>query len=229
MTTQFPQPFDARNIPPASVGVSQLPVSDKDGHLVTITDGEVKPTSKGDGGLLELTLTIMEGEYAGQSGAYRLNLWNPSDQARDIAQRQMSAVCHVTNVFGVQDARQLFNIPFRAVVALQKGNEKNNNNEAGYTEVKGVKYANGGDPGKPNTQPQQQQQQQSNGANGNNGFQQQPPQATFVPNTNQGNNGGGFQPQQQNGFQPNPQPNQGGFQQQQAPQQQSTAPWGKKS
>lgn len=199
MSTQFPQPFDARNIPPASVGTSQLPVSDKDGHLVTITDSEVKPTKSGDGGLLELTLTIMEGEFAGQNGIYRLNLWNSSDKARQIAQGQMSAVCHVTNVFNVQDSRQLHGIPFRAVVALQKGNEQNNNNEAGYTEVKGVKFAGGGDPGKPNQQQQAPQQQQ--------------PQPTFVPNTQQ-NNGG---------FQPN---NGGGFQQNATPV--KTAPWGQK-
>lgn len=223
MSTAFPQPFDARNIPPASVGGSQLPISDKDGHLVCITDGEVKPTKAGDGGLLELTLTIMEGEHAGASGSYRLNLWNQSDKARNIAQSQMSAICHVTNVFNVQDVRQLYNIPFRAIVALQKGTEQNNDNEAGYTEVKGVKYANGGDPGKPNAQPQQQQ------GNGGTGFsQQQQQQPTFVPNTNQNTNqnNGGFQQQQQpnnqnGGFQ------HGGFQQQPQQENKGTAPWKK--
>lgn len=218
MSTAFPQPFDVRNIPPASVGGSQLPQSDKNGHLVCITDGEVKPTKAGDGGLLELTLTIMEGAHAGASGSYRLNLWNPSDKARDIAQSQMSAICHVTNVFNVQDVRQLYNIPFRAVVALQKGNDQNDNNAAGYTEVKGVKYANGNDPGKPQGAPNNQQQQSQP--------QQQQQQPTFVPNTNQNNNG--FQQQQQpnnqnSGFQ------QGGFQQQQQPNNggSNTAPWKK--
>lgn len=196
MSTVLPQPFNARNIPPASVGVSQLPVSDpKLGHLVVITDSEVKPTKAGDGGLLELTCTIIDGEHKGASGTYRLNLWNPSEKARNIANAQMSALCHVTGVFDVQDSRQLHDKPFRVIVALQKGNEENKNNEAGYTEIKGVKDANGNDPGKTNA----------------GGMQQAQPQQQ--PQPQQPNNGGWqqnntAQPQQQ----PQPQQNNGGWQ-----------------
>lgn len=137
---QLPENFNCAEHDPQSVG-GQLPVSDANGWPVIITDSEIKQTKAGDGGYIELTLAITEGPNQGASGPYRINLFNANPQSVQIAQRQLSSLGHVTGVMAIGDTSQLHNIPFRAVVAKQKGDDK-------YTEVKGVKDINGNDPGK---------------------------------------------------------------------------------
>ncbi len=148
------QGFDATTVDPTQ-GAGQMPIGK---HPVIIAGSEIKATSSGNGGMLVLELAITDGPNKGQTGAYRLNLYNPNQQAAQIAQRQLSAICHVTGVFKVSDSSQLHNIPFFVEVGYQKGEEPGPNNpEAkGYTEVKKVFDMHGNEPGKKpaNTAPQ---------------------------------------------------------------------------
>ena len=134
--------FDATQFAPAIIGTGQLPVSDSHGWPVVIVSSEVKPTKSGTGGYIEFLLQIIEGEHEGDTGAYRVNLFNPSEEAKQIAQRQMSALCYVTGVLKPTDTAQLHNKPFRAIVGLQKNLKEGEN----YTEVKGVKDIEGDNP-----------------------------------------------------------------------------------
>jgi len=172
--------FDATKIDPSQVS-AMLPVSDGNGHAVVIVSSEFKPVkddSQPDGmskqyGYLQLDLEVIDGPNKGERGPYRLNLYNKEPKAVEIAQRQLSAICHVVNVFKVGDSAMLHNIPFRVIIALQKGE-----NPEKYTEVKGVKDINGCDPGKSKggaAQQQQPVQQQQNTAQGFQGNQQQQP------------------------------------------------------
>lgn len=153
--------FDATQVDPAGIS-SQLPVSGPEGYNVIISASEMKENKDKTGGYLELTLQVIDGEHKGETGAYRLNLYHTSAKAVEIAYRQLSAICHAVGVFQVADSTQLHNIPFKAVVGLQKGE-----NPEGYTEVKGVLCMDGSAPGKPkgpapaaSTQPVQQPAQQ---------------------------------------------------------------------
>lgn len=139
---QLPQPYDATKYDP-NQGIPQMPVGK---HPVVVSASEVRPTKDNTGGLLELTLTIIEGPAKNQTGAYRLNLWNASQQAVEIAHRQMSALCHAIGVFQVNDSQQLHNLPFIVDVGLQKDPEAA---AKGYTEVKRIFDKNGNEPGKP--------------------------------------------------------------------------------
>ena len=212
--------FDATQVDP-SQGAGQLPVSDDQGHKVIIVDSEIKSTKDETGGYLELTLSVVEGQAQGATGAYRLNLFNANQQAVEIAHRQLSAICHAIGVFQVQDSSQLHNQPFRVIVGKQKGSEE-------YTEVKRVLDVNGNKPGanKSNApaqpQPQPQAQTPAPSQPAPQGGQQQPQWGQPQSQPQQANNngqqapwGGGqqqpAQPQQQNWQQGN---------------QQSTPPWG---
>ena len=119
--------FDATTVSPDQ-GVGQLPVGK---HIVTIIESDMKPTKNGDGYYLQLDLEIVEGPLAGATGAYRLNLYNSSEKAVAIAQRQLSAICHAIQVFQIEDSEELHGFPFMVEVAQQKDDEK-------YTEVKRV-------------------------------------------------------------------------------------------
>jgi len=142
----LPSPFNAHTVEPAGPAVSQLPISGSDGWPVIVSASEFKASKSGNGtnGYLELTLSIIEGEHKGQTGAYRLNLFNENAQTVDIASRQLSAICHVTGQMMISDSAQLHNIPFRAVVGLQK---KAKEDAPDYTEVKGVLDYSGNRPG----------------------------------------------------------------------------------
>lgn len=135
--------FNAAQFKPAIVGASSLPISDSNGWAVKIVASEIKPTKNNDGGFLELTLEIIEGEHEGDRGAYRINLFHPNEKTVSIAQEQLSAVCYVTRVLSLSDTTQLHGIPFRAVVGLQK---KKSPTDPDYTEVKGVKDYEGNNP-----------------------------------------------------------------------------------
>lgn len=134
---QLIQPFNANNFDPTQ-GVGGLPIGR---HPVIIQSSDVKATKANDGGYLQLDLQIIDGPQKGTVGAYRINLYNASQQAVDIANRQMSAISHVTGVFMIQDTAQLHNIPFIIEVGPQK-------NDPQYTEVKKVFDINGNEPGK---------------------------------------------------------------------------------
>lgn len=170
------QPFNAHNVDPTQ-GTSGLPIGK---HRVVIVESEIKATKANDGGMLELILQIIEGDMQGTTGAYRLNLYNANPQASEIAQRQLSAICHVTGVYEVEDSSQLHNIPFMVEVGLQKGENPN-----GYTEVKKVFDVNGNEPGKGNSGADQSQQNQQNNNGGSGGW-------------NNGGNNNGNQAQQNN-------------------------------
>ena len=208
---QLIQPFNANNFDPTQ-GVGGLPIGR---HPVIVESSEVKANKANDGGYLQLNLKVIDGPQAGIVGAYRLNLYHSNPQTVEIANRQLSAISHVTGVYMIQDSAQLHNIPFIVEVGPQK-------NDAQYTEVKKVFDINGNEPGKTPqgggaAQPQNnggfggQQQQPNNGQQGGQqsaGWQQPGGNQTQQPA--QGGQGGGWQPPADNGQQQQPPANGGG-------------------
>ncbi|QXN71402.1 ssDNA binding protein [Rhodobacter phage RcHartney] len=194
---QLIQPFNANNYDPTQ-GVGGLPIGK---HPVVIQSSDVKATKANDGGYLQLDLLIIDGPQKGTVGAYRINLYNASQQAVDIANRQMSAISHVTGVFMIQDTAQLHNIPFVVEVGPQK-------NDPQYTEVKKVYDIHGNEPGKaPAGGGAAQPQGQGGGFGGQpqGGQQQQPPADQWGGAAQQQQppaQGGGWQPPA--GQQPDP-------------------------
>jgi hypothetical protein len=134
---QLIQAFNAQQYDPTQ-GVGGLPIGK---HPVIVDSSEVKPNKENNGGYLQLNLKIIDGPQTGTVGAYRLNLYHSNQQTVEIAHKQLSAVCHVTGVFMLQDSAQLHNIPFIVEVGPQK-------NDPQYTEVKKVFDINGNEPGK---------------------------------------------------------------------------------
>lgn len=210
---QLIQPFNANNFDPTQ-GVGGLPIGR---HPVIVESSEVKANKANDGGYLQLNLKVIDGPQAGTVGAYRLNLYHSNPQTVEIANRQLSAISHVTGVFMIQDSAQLHNIPFVIEVGPQK-------NDAQYTEVKKVFDINGNEPGKAPQGGGAAQPQNNGGFGGFGGQQQQPNNAQGggawggqqQPNNSQqggqqgGGQAGGWQPPADNGQQQQPPANGGG-------------------
>lgn len=214
--TQLMAAFDPSQFDPTQ-GAGQLPVGR---HKVIIENEEIKANSNNDGGYLQFNLRVIDGPQTGTGGAYRLNLYHNNPKTVEIANKQLSAICHVTNVFRLgadgRDPSVLRNIPFFVDVAPQKGE-----NADKYTEITKVYDVNGNEPrragqGAANAQPQGaaqggfggQQQQPAQGQGGFGGQQQQPQQNPQGQGNGQPQWGG-----QQGGAQGQPQQNpQGGAQ-----------------
>ena len=84
-----------------------------------ITESEMKPTKDGNGAYLQVTLKVVDGQYAGRQVFDRLNLQNQNPVAAEIAYKRLSAYCHATGVIQVQDSQQLHGIPLKARVSVR--------------------------------------------------------------------------------------------------------------
>lgn len=141
---QIPGGFDPRQHAPATGEGGNLPVSGKDGHLVVITDSEVRETSDKSGWMLALSLEVVEGPMMGASGVDRLNLGNKSAETVKIALSQLSAICHCVGwLQPITDTTCLHGKPFRVIVVPQTGDGA----AKGYTTIKGYRDRNGNKPG----------------------------------------------------------------------------------
>jgi hypothetical protein len=152
--------FDATQHEPRQVG-GKHPPGNK--FPFTITATEVKETKDNSGSkFFQVTLTSPAGSIP-----FNYNLWNPSNQAKEIAVHQLSALCHATGIFKVNfandgkpgiDGKELIGGKGLMDVGFQSGNEPSAEKpEGGYVEVKKIYDVSGNEPGKG------QQQTASNG------------------------------------------------------------------
>lgn len=178
---QLQQTFDARNVDP-SQALPALPVGK---HPMIFEASEIKENKDKTGAYVEFTAVIIDGPAKGQKGPYRLNLYHTNHQTVEIAYRQLSALCHVTGVYQINDTNQLHNKPFIGEVNLQKSEEAK---AKGYTQLERVYDMQGNEPGKQGqtpppaqTQAPPQQTPPNAGWTGNPPAQQQPPSAAWTP------------------------------------------------
>lgn len=116
--------FDAGQVAPNSFDV--LPAGEYEAVIVTST---VEQTSKGDGKYLKLELQVLNGEFQNRKVWDRLNLWNPSAKAVEIAKGTLSAICRAVGVLTPQDSSDLHNKPLRIKVTVRKSDEYGDQNE----------------------------------------------------------------------------------------------------
>ncbi len=139
--------FDASQVDP-SQPQELLPPGD---YRVQIINSEMRVTKTGTGQYLWLEMDVLDGPHAGRKLFDRLNLINPSQQAVEIAQRTLSAICHATGRMQVKDSEDLHFQPVIVKVTVGK---------SGYNEVKGYKAASNTPPPQPQPAPPPQQAMQ---------------------------------------------------------------------
>ena len=103
-------------------------------YLAAIIASETKQTKSGGGSYLELTFSILDGEYKGRQLWSRLNLSNPNATAVKIARGDLSAICRAINVMQPKDSVDLHNLPLVINVKLKKrtDNDELTNEIKGY-------------------------------------------------------------------------------------------------
>lgn len=141
--------FDATQVQPNGDGDFSAIPSGK--YKSAIVGSEWKVNNAKTGRFLELTLEVVDGEFKGRKLWDRLNLENPSQQASDIAQKTLSAICHATGVLRVSDSQQLHDKPLLVTVRVVPRKDKDGNVVKGAdgkdetsNEVKGYSKIDGG-------------------------------------------------------------------------------------
>ena len=114
------QTFDPSTVPPAQ-DFTPLPSGE---YPAMIIDSEMKPTKAGTGQYLELTFQVIDGPMKGRLVWSRLNLDNPNAKAVEIAQRDLSAICHAAGVGAINDSSALHNRPMLIRVEYQPAGPK---------------------------------------------------------------------------------------------------------
>lgn len=130
--------FNAASVAPATA-FEAIPAGN---YAAIITESAMKPTKRGDGEYLQLTLQIIDGEHSGRKLFDRLNLNNPNATAVNIAQRTLSAICHATCVMQPQDSAELHDIPMQVKVGVEKNATDGTNSNV----IKGYATAGNGKP-----------------------------------------------------------------------------------
>lgn len=100
---------------------------------------EIRPTKDGNGQYLWFEHEILDGEYQGRKLWERLNLWNSNQQAVEIAQRTLSAMCHATGQLHIEDSEALHFKPMIVTVRVKpaQGNYDASNEIRGYEPANG--------------------------------------------------------------------------------------------
>ena len=134
--------FSAANYDPSTGGQD---VFESGEYLFHIVKSDIQQTKDRGGTMLVFEAACLEPGFEGKRMIIRLNVQNQSQQAMDIAFRDLSAICHVCGFLQISDSQQLHGRPFR--MRLEKTTyKKNDGTEAPTNNIKGYMDAAGNPP-----------------------------------------------------------------------------------
>lgn len=108
--------FDANAVEPAG-DFEPIPAGK---YLAVIIESEMKPTKSGSGSYLQLSFQVTDGPFAKRLLWSRLNLDNPNETARKMAEAELSAICRAVGVLAPNDSVELHNLPLVIHVRCKK-------------------------------------------------------------------------------------------------------------
>ena len=88
-------------------------------YKAQITKSEVKETRDGNGKYLNLTFTILDGEYVNRNVWARLNIINQNAQTVEIANKALATICECCNIDALEDTEQLHNSPMEINIIVK--------------------------------------------------------------------------------------------------------------
>lgn len=127
--------FDAAQVEPQQTAFDPLPAGN---YIAVVTDTDLRPTRSGRA--LKLSFRIVDGQFNGRMVWANLNIENASAQAQEIAQKQLSALCHAVGTINLSDTTQLHDKPVRIRVKVRpaEGEWPASNDVTGYEVAPGA-------------------------------------------------------------------------------------------
>ena len=125
--------FDATKVAP-NEGFGLIPAGEYQAKIVAT---EMVKNNSGKGKHLKIKVQIIGPEYKGRILFDRLNLVNPSKEAVQIAEAQLSAICHALEIKRIKDTQQLHGKPLNVSVIVEPGTNgyKDQNKIQVYTKL----------------------------------------------------------------------------------------------
>ena len=108
--------FNAANVAPAT-RPGPIP---KGTYLAHVIESDLQPLKSGNGEALKLVFEVIDGDYKGRKVIERLNIVHTNAQAQNIAQSQLSALCHAIQVIELRDSAMLHYKPVRISVTIRE-------------------------------------------------------------------------------------------------------------
>lgn len=131
--------FNANDVEPSA----PIEVIQAGNYLCSIVSSDMLDTSNNSGQYLKLEFVVLEGQYANRHLWSNLNLINSNPQTVEIAQRDLSAICHATGQMMVSDSEQLHNKPMIVTVKVRPaGPDKKGVYREAQNELKGYSAPN---------------------------------------------------------------------------------------
>ena len=102
-----------------------------------ISASEMKDTKAGTGQYLQLTFDVVGGQYEGRKLWSRLNLVNPNATAVQIAERELSAICHCVGILVPEESEELHDalLVIDVIQELNPMSGQQTNRIKGYSQV----------------------------------------------------------------------------------------------
>lgn len=110
---------------------SPLPAGKYAAQIVKSEVRETKNFAQTGNRFVNLEFEVIEGDMKGRRFWSRLNLWNQSAQAVEIAQRELNTICHAVGKLRVADTEELHHRPMLVRVGFQK-DDPTRNEAKGY-------------------------------------------------------------------------------------------------
>jgi len=109
--------FDAGKVAP-NEGFGLIPAGEYQAKIVAT---EMVKNNSGKGKHLKIKVKVMGPEYKGRVLFDRLNLVNPNKEAVQIAEAQLSAICHALGIKRIKNTQQLHDKPLLINVVVAPG------------------------------------------------------------------------------------------------------------
>jgi hypothetical protein len=109
--------FDAESVPVDERSFDPIPAGD---YLCQVIESNVLDTKKGDGQYLKLTIQVLDGPFINRQVWDNLNIINPNEKAREIAQRNLASLCRAVGLMHVHDSQELHYKPFIASIGIEE-------------------------------------------------------------------------------------------------------------
>lgn len=128
---QLPDVFNAKDSEKMG-GFDPIPAG---WYLAEIVKSEMKDTAAGTGKYLTCQLKVVEGEHKGRYLFNLMNLVNQSQEAVEIAQKELASICEACEIDELADSTELHGITMAVRVTIKSGDA----NWAPKNEIKAYK------------------------------------------------------------------------------------------
>ncbi len=112
--------FDLTGVTPSTGATDPVPAG---WYNAMVTESELKPNKGGDGSVLSLVFSVVDGYYMNRKIYVRLNVRNKSEVAQNIARADLAAIAKAVGYPTITDSAQVHNLPMKIKVKISKGND----------------------------------------------------------------------------------------------------------